>query len=335
MVDFLNNKKKRILDVDKKDPKNISKNTDDEQLSNVNVERYKDLDGITVKKLDWGLFYIEQRGNLISIRNGFLLFAAIMIWGVYFFIFGGYMIKGAAADKNLMHSIVAQDISSYDYLLNRSAKDLQIGKAQFIKLNDKYDFFMDIKNPNKDFWCEFEYFFTNDNLEIERKTAYILPNESKYLLSLDHEFTERVGVIKFNLENIKWRRVNPRKYGVWDDFYKKRMNIKITNEKFTASKASPDSKKVPLNDLVFTIDNNTAYNYRDMDFIIFLYSGSKIVGVNKYIIGSFISGEERNINMTWPGNLQNVSSVKIIPEKKITDNDIYLRFEGDKGTIVQ
>jgi hypothetical protein len=59
-----------------------------------------------------------------------------------------------------------------------------------------------------------------------------------------------------------------------------------------------------------------------------LSSNTRVVGVNKYTLENIMSGQSRQIRVTWPGRLDNVNGVDIRPEINITRDDIYLKFKG-------
>ena len=58
-----------------------------------------------------------------------------------------------------------------------------------------------------------------------------------------------------------------------------------------------------------------------------LFDGDQLVSVNKYILQNFVSGEKRNIKISWPGNYRNIRA-KIIPDINILDNSVYLKYQG-------
>jgi hypothetical protein len=44
-----------------------------------------------------------------------------------------------------------------------------------------------------------------------------------------------------------------------------------------------------------------------------------------------MSGQERQIAISWPGNVSRVSRTEIIPEINIMKDDIYIKYEGGVG----
>jgi len=82
--------------------------------------------------------------------------------------------------------------------------------------------------------------------------------------------------------------------------------------------------------LEFKITNQTAYAYYEAPLQILLYSGSELVGVQTYSVNNFLAGEKRNVNLSWPGGLQTVSRTEVKPNINILDDDVYLKYQGEK-----
>jgi len=44
-----------------------------------------------------------------------------------------------------------------------------------------------------------------------------------------------------------------------------------------------------------------------------------------------MSGENRPVQLSWPGNISRIDRVEIIPEINIMDDNIYIKYEGGIG----
>ena len=130
------------------------------------------------------------------------------------------------------------------------------------------------------------------------------------------------------ISDLSWRRVNSHLIPDWNAYRAARLNIAAADIKFTPSAASPLSEKLNLNELNFNAINNTAYNYWEIGFTILLYGGGRVAGINHYLLTDFLSGETRQVRISWPGNLSRVDRVVIIPEINIMKNDIYIPYQG-------
>ncbi len=97
---------------------------------------------------------------------------------------------------------------------------------------------------------------------------------------------------------------------------------------FSAGSVSGLSDKVNLNTLDFSVKNQTPFGYYEAPLNIFLYSGSEIVAVNRYILNNFLPGETRFVKMSWPGNFGSANRTDVVPDINIIDDGVYLKYQG-------
>ncbi len=306
--------------------------SDSRQTKNVNIKRYRDPEGLTVSKMEFGLWLVEHRKQLLMIPKIFLiLFSAVtLIYSIYGFTY--YIGWGMKEDQILANELVKPNLVGHEYFIARSARNLQYGKVQIIDLGEKkYDFLVKVINPNQKHSAEIIYCFKEKDKEFYRSSNFILPGEEKYILALGQEFAGSPTGVVFYMEEIAWRRIDSHKYPDWEKFRDEHLNIGISDIKFTPAKSTILTEKLNLNDLKFIAANNTAYNYWEVDLVILLLRQSKVIAVNEYVLNNFKSGQIREVNVTWPGQLGRVDNTIVIPEINIVQNDIYIKFEGGPG----
>ncbi|MCD4761963.1 hypothetical protein K8R32_03295 [bacterium] len=296
------------------------------------IGRYHDPEGLTVKKMGIGLWLVENRKNMLTLLYGFLIIIGVITWSIFIYTFGLYIMKGMNNDELMLSGIVAENIPGHEFALARSAQPLATQVPQIIKLpENKYDILVQIKNPNVHYYAVFEYYFEFEDGELGLSENFILPGETKYLLSLGHDMDRFPSSIRFVFDKLKWKRIDTHIIPDWSRFKFDHLNIDIEDIEFTPAKTSILTEKMALNSLKFTIKNNTAYNYYRPYFTILLFGSSRIIGVNKYLAEKFMSGEERTADVTWPGRLDRVREAVIVPEINITRDDIYIEFDGGFG----
>ena len=322
MIDNENN-----LEQEKEETQESSPTTE-EEFKLGDERRYRDLEGVTLKKLNIGLWYVEHKKHLLYLLYGVLIVISIITWPLFFYRFGVYIIQGMQEDEKTIKEMVKTSGVDHNFILQIGARDLEYYSVKVLKpATGKYDFVVKIKNPNEKYYAHFQYKFIAGNKIIGPLDGFIFPQEEKYLVSLGNEFSSTPRQVKLVLENIKWRRVDPRKYPNWSEFYQTHLGFTVQDTRFIPAKLSKLSEKLPINRLEFSISNNTAYNYWDIDLVILLLSRGKIVGVNKHTINNFMSGEERDIEMSWPGRIGYVDDVKVIPEVDILNENVYIPFK--------
>ncbi len=305
----------------------------DKQTKEVGLdEKYEDLEGITEKKLNIGLWYVERKRKLRLALIIFLVLLGSVSWAYTIYGFCYYLYRGMEEDEKLAVQIAKIGAVGHEYVSTVAPADLEFYPPQILKSGErKYDFFVQISNANKKHWAEFEYYFLADGRETARREGFILPEESKFLMDLGEEFNYKPANVQFKAVNLVWRKIDPHKISDWQEFKNSRLNIAVSDTEFIPARASELSEKINLNNLKFNSANNTAYNYWDAGFIILLYGGSNIIGVNKYTLAEFMSGQNRRIELSWPGVLAQVSKASVIPEINIMDDNVYIKYEGGAG----
>jgi hypothetical protein len=302
-------------------PQNISG-----QPKPVDVGRYKDLGGVTIKKLEQGLWYVEHREFLRKIFVWFLIAVSAGFWSYSIYGFAYYFARGMKEDEIMIKQMIETSGVSHKYILETSAVDLVLKQAKIFKLDvKKSDFFAEVINPNENYSAEFDYYFTAGANETARIRGFILPGENKYLLALGQEIENQSRDAQLKIENIAWARINKHKFPDWKLYRDERLNIAVSDIKFTPPKEGGLSEKISLNTLEFKAINRSSYSYLNADFLILLYGGQNIIGVNSYPLERFMSGEERPARMTFPGKIGNVNKVEVIPNINILDESNYLK----------
>lgn len=348
MIDLLKKHKNLLKSDTKKYSKNLAnidfnetagdpRNTNPEQEfteEKVDLGRYRDPEGLTLKKLNAGLWLVKNRRNISLLFHTFLIMVSIITWLIFFLNFGIYVFSGMKKDQTMINELVSENLVGQNYLDEAAAKDLKYGRLEALKtLDGKYDMFINIENQNPSHSLEFDYFFMNNGVRIEGGKNFALPKQAKFLLSLNKDIDGSVKNLTFHLENLKWARINPHIYPDWDDFRNKRLAIMTSEIEFTPGSANKITEKLELNNLDFKTTNNTAFNYRDVNYVILLYSGGEIVGVTKYTLDSLGSEKTEKISIVWPGDLGRVNDIVIYPEINILDEDVYLDFDGGPGEL--
>lgn len=348
MIDLLKNNKNSFKDK-KTDFQNDAISSDEELTDSqqpesnkdsapvkqkIDLGAYKDPEGLTIKKLNIGLWLVKNRKNIYLLFFSFLIMVSIVAWSIFLLNFGMYIVSGMNKDQGMVSSLVKESLIGQKYLEEISAVDLKYGQVQAIKtLEGNYDIFTNIENLNSRHFLEFDYYFMAGDEKIEGGTSFVLPRQAKYLLSLNKKINSSPRNISFHIENLKWKRINRHTYPDWDDFRNRRLAITTSEIEFIPANANKLTEKLDLNNLNFKAANNTAFNYKEVNFVILLYSGGKIIGANKYILNNFMSEQTQNVNLVWPGKLDRVNEVVIYPEVNIVDNSLYLDFDGGSGEL--
>ena len=291
----------------------------------IDINNYQDAEGLTVRKMDFGLWLIEHRKQLLLVPTIFLIAVSAIAWAYTLFGLVYYIIWGMNADSRLANELVNTNV----IFPARNIVNLSVEPVQIIRNgNDKYDLIVKIKNANQRYWAILNYYFSSGDFEFGQSTDFILPSDEKYLLLLNQEFGKYPSDIQVFFANPAWRLIDLHKFPDWENYKKEHLDFIVTDAKFIPSQSTILSEKLNLSDLHFKIKNNTAYNYYEVNLGIILFSQTKIIAVNHYKINDFYAGEAKDINVTWYGQTGQVDDIMITPEINITQDDIYVKFKS-------
>src|SRR3989338_643069 len=303
-----------------------------DQIIEARVKNYAGPEGLTTKQLEAGLWYVEHKQLLRNILNGLLILVGAVSLAYSIYGFADYLVRGLDENRLLVKKLVEAGSLGHDYVLQVGAKPLAVPPVGILKSADKkYDFYVQLRNFNPKWWAKFDYYFMADGQALPNASGFILPMEAKYLMALARDFTVEPAAASLVIENIQWQRIDRHKFPDWNAYYRSHLDIESAEINFTPPNASQLSEKLNLNRLDFKVINHTAFNYWEAGFSILLYNGDNLANINYYTLNDFMSGEERPISLSWPGNIGRVDKFEIIPEIDIMRDDIYIKYEGGIG----
>jgi len=290
----------------------------DKNNQEIDLKKYSSHNNLSLRKLHFGLWLSEKRQVI-----GRLVIIFLTIISVFFFSYSAY--------NYINYFLQTKNEKNYNLTTVSAPKnqvnDLIISNIQGLKINGYYDFIAYLKNPNDRFIAYFDYCFISNEIEITCSDNFILPGEEKYLTSLNQVVNNNTSLINLEIKNVSWRRIDNREIPNWNIFLKERVNFTIDNIKIITSNGTSPSKD-GQNYLEFSITNQSAYAYYEAPLNIVFYKDSQVVGVNRYIVNKFLSGETRNIRLSWKSSLIGVTRTEITPEIDILNEDVYLKYQG-------
>lgn len=274
---------------------------------------YRDQSGLSVKKMNFGLWLALNRRKMLKSIIIILALVCVALFAYSGYQYAVYLITGRATDNFLLQNT---QVMSSKTLNNQ----LSIGSLQVFKDGDRYDAAVKVKNPNDKFMADLRYCLREESGEEICQDGFIFPAQEKYLLFLGAKLKD-ASRLDFYVKNISWQRLNAHDYPDWSVFYEARSKFSVSNLDFNG----PESFGSLNNRLKFKIVNNTPFSFYEAPFIILIFNGDQLVGVNRYIAKNFNSGEFKEAELSWNGYLGSVSPVLVVPDIKITQSDIYIR----------
>lgn len=293
------------------------------QDKDIDLKKYNDNSGVSLERMDFGLWLAEHRRRIIKI-----IIILLILLSAFFFIYSSYnyIVYFITGDPN-------SQLANNNLALTprKVTDDLQIAPLQAFDNDGHSDLVVSIANPNDKFMATFFYCFKQADVDISCKSGFILPGEKKYITDLAQQFSGSRSELSFVVSDVFWRRIDAHQIPDWVDFYNKRLDFAISDISFASAATSGLSDKVNLNSFEFNVKNQTAYGYYEAPLNIYLYSGSELVAVNRHILLNFLPGETRSVKLSWPGRYGNVNRTEVVPDINIMDDNVYLKYQGTSG----
>jgi len=290
------------------------------------LRKYKETGGPSTGQLDFGLWYIRNRKKFFIFLIIILGLVASSTIGYSLYQFSSYLLFGASQDKQTLIELTSSAglaTNKTNLGSNISYSDVRVLANQ----NNNSDLVVAVTNANPSLLINIKYYFEVGGQKIGAADDFVLPGDTKYLMALNQVIPANTSA-NLVVDRLGFVRIDRHKIPDWDQYRLERFNFLIQNAKFIAGFDSGLSEKISLGQLDFKISNNSAYGYKTVPLEIVLKSQGQIVAVNRYIINNFRSGEERNIQLSWPGRLPSVNEVEILPDLNIIDDSIYLKYSS-------
>lgn len=284
------------------------------------LNRYEDLNGLSLKKMNFGLWLSENRSKMTK-----LIIAFLIIVSAGFFIYSSYHYANYFLDgRNSGGTETNVSVLSP----RRVVSDLLIAVPQVFKSGETYDLAVNIENPNDKFTGNFQYCFTVNDTPMSCGRGFIMPGEEKYLFALGQKIEGVAPEVSFNVTDVFWQRIDAHKIPDWSMFAVSRLNFAVEDLKLILASSRNTGDRASLDSLEFSISNNSAYGYYEVPLKIAFYNGAELVGVNSYVVNNFLAGQKRSVRLSWLSGLGNVTRTEIRPELNLLDDNIYLKYQG-------
>jgi hypothetical protein len=291
---------------------------------NINLKRYEtDVSGLSMKTLEAGLWWSKNRRGLKILLTVILALIGVPLIVYAIYGFGDYLLYGMNADSQMMKNFNRSVLVGQSYFTARAIKTPVISSPAYISDNGKYDLYAQVSNQNARWWASFNYCFTRTDGEKFCGSDFLLPNQTKYIMSLAQSFANNPDDLRFSLSGLHWTKIDNHNMPDWNKYQADHLNVSFSNQQFIPAAANAVSEKTELNSLSFTVANNSAYSFYEMPLSVVLAGNFGFVYINRYLLTNFISNQSQNIMITWPGDIENVTGISITPDINILDQTVY------------
>ncbi|MFH1611498.1 MAG: hypothetical protein ABIA83_02770 [Patescibacteria group bacterium] len=249
----------------------------------------------------------------------FIIFDVVLV-GLLIFVTVGYLVLGQFNDRTSTAELVQNLSSIHLSAQSKSASSLLIEDVSVVSAGDAYDFVVELRNQNTDWFAKFDYVFSSSAGETEVYHGFILPQETRSFISLSQEFSSQPHSVEFVVSNLQWSRIDGHEISDVKAWY-------LQHSNFVVSDATHGTIKVGNKNVVsstFTIQNNTPFSYWSAPFILLLKRNGVVVGINQFSVAGFENNETRSIQVNWFGDAPSSGDLVILPAIDYLDNDVYM-----------
>jgi hypothetical protein len=259
--------------------------------------------GFTDKQLKFSYWYVS---NKLLLRKGLILSLIIinlLLWGYSFYGFMSWAIDYDRLRQQTLELMFSPS-PALGKLEATKPQQLSISSVSSFNGGDSYNFIAEVFNPNLGWQAEFEYAFVSDDSYSYFK-SYALPGQKKLLL----ESGRMTSNVNLEIRNINWKKIEN-----FEELKNIRDRIDIVEQEFI-----PPTIEDGPSRLRFTIRNDSAYTYWEINLIAFLYSGGSQASIGYLTTYQLKSGEERTLEINWVKALPNIDGVEIVTETNFLD----------------
>lgn len=274
-------------------------------------------------RLKWGYWWVTHKVQLRKVLIiGLVIFDVIFV-AIGIFGFVDWFLLSGVKERSVIGTLSQQNID-YTYFREKTrAHELSVESAMVLgSSQDSYDTLAKITNSNIQWRAEFDYHFEVSGSVTPTKRGYILPGDSRWLYALGQKSETRPASAQLVLGNVMWKRVDLHDtqpdYATWAS---KRLNIVVSDVAYVGPQPQD---AVAVSKAKFKVTNATGFGYFNMGFVVVLYSGTRITGVNRVAVSDIRAGEVKNVEATWFADLPVASKVEVLPEIDIFDPRAYI-----------
>ncbi len=244
----------------------------------------------------------------------------VALVGLLILVTVGYLVAGQWSDRSDTAGLVSNLSSIHSAALSNTASSLFVGDAIVMSSGDGYDFYVEIENPNEDWYASFDYSFMTSSEETDTHHGFVFPGEARILIALNEEFESAPSRVDIDVSDIYWERMDAHSVEDIVEWYEDHSDFEISD-------ASHSTVEVAGTDVVrssFTIKNNTPYAYWSAPFILILERNGIPVAVNQVSIAGFEVGETREVVVNWFDDTPASGDLIIQPGIDYLDDDVYM-----------
>ena len=278
--------------------------------------------GLSEQELKMATFWMRHQFNIKRLGYGSLIAVIALCWGyVLWSLLDTYAIS-FPREKRIQEIIKGNEhlIAAID-----AAKPQPIQPSTveiFNATEDRQDFLVQISNPNALWWAEFDYRFDLGGEQTPILKGYVLPKQQRYLTQLGWKGKMRAANAQLIVENLRWRRLDPRVIGRdFDSYLAQRLRISFDDIKYLKDIVVGSQT---VGQTSFALSNPTGFGFWDVELTIILFRAENPVAVSVIHVKEIKPNEKRPLAVNWFENLSAISKTEIQANANVLDPKTFL-----------
>lgn len=279
---------------------------------------------MTEKSLKWGYWWVTHK---VQVRFWFSVVVGIagfvmLAYGLYGF--ADWYFGSGVRERQVLGEMTKQVIPYAAYNEARAPVGLLTDPAFVLAGGTgKYDLIAAVTNPNTRWVARFTYHFEAGSVKTDRVAGYALPTDKTYLTQIGYKSDAGLAGASLIIEDLHWTRVDPHEtqpeYAAWSTA---RLAVNASDTKFLRP-ATGDA--LGNSRAVFKLTNDSAFGYYKVGLVVLLWGeGGQLIGANHIIVSDLRSGDRRDVEAVWFGDVPGVATVEVKPIIDLFDARNYI-----------
>ncbi|MFA5051776.1 MAG: hypothetical protein WC544_01790 [Patescibacteria group bacterium] len=249
-----------------------------------------------------------------------LILLAVTIFGVVFVITNIVIYIVSLPRQNALVAAMADSQVDYAGLrIQTKPLALNVNEARALPVSaGRYDLVAKVVNSNKN-WAAtaVTYSFTVDGESTGEQTESVMPGSEQYLIAFNVSGPESASSVdaSLSLAHVTWQRVPDTSL--------------LPQQNFTFSQVTHEPSTTLTGQRTYRVTaqvtNNAFIGFWKAKFIVVLYNGGQIVGVNTVFLEKMLAGDTKSLYTQWDNLSASVTSVSIVPSVNLLDSANLIR----------
>ncbi|MEK7606792.1 MAG: hypothetical protein AAB444_01170 [Patescibacteria group bacterium] len=275
---------------------------------------------LTEKQIRFGLWWAKYKGFLKTATIAVLAVVNVLLWGKVVYTLFDYGVLSARREQALERSLVQGGLDWPTLLAGGGPLALEWSPPSVLASSRGSDVVSQVENRNPGWLARFHSRVLLGD-QVSEADDFLLPGNTKYIFA---SFPSARGAPSFNITDVRWERVTPADAeGDATAFVAARANFAIEKAEFL-----PPAEGLPSR-VGFEAVNQAAYSFWEPRFIVLLWRGSSLAGIQRTVMNQFRAGERRSVEINLIDRLTAVSRVEVIPDVNVFDSAAYMPPAGE------